>query len=90
MLRALCIQMSATAPAAIKPKRLSASEDGRLWSERASDARVLATKAREGAAMQALILEMVATAARAEAALLATTASSVTPIRQVRVSHITE
>ena len=34
-----------TAPAAITPKRLSPSEDGRLWSERASNARILATAA---------------------------------------------
>jgi hypothetical protein len=40
-----------TAPAAIKPKRISPSEDGRLWSERASNARVLATKAREEEAL---------------------------------------
>jgi hypothetical protein len=43
--------MPATAPAAITPKRLSPSEDGRLWSERASNARVLATKAREEEAL---------------------------------------
>jgi len=43
-----------TAPAAITPKRLSPSEDGRLWSERASNARVLAlakAKAREEEAL---------------------------------------
>ena len=54
-------------------EKLSASEDGRLWSERASDARILATAAREEAVLQARILEMIATAARAEAVLLDTT-----------------
>jgi hypothetical protein len=44
-----------------KAKEISASEDGRLWSERASDARILATAAREEAILQARI-----EAARAE------------------------